>query len=142
MCGVCPSQTVEAERIAVDQVAKILPAGQPSSTNQLAAHLTGLHSAIKMLSIRIDVLLKFVRDMKKGDIPRDNYLMRQIARIAKCLPTAEGDGFDERFLWEYNDTMLMTYLAMITNSTHGVHELVEKVNMMYDRHSRGFRRGL
>uniref|UniRef100_A0A0A9EY12 Si605023c06a n=1 Tax=Arundo donax TaxID=35708 RepID=A0A0A9EY12_ARUDO len=34
---------------------------------------------------------------------------------------------------EYNDTLLMTYLAMFTNCSSTMNELVEKINTSYEK---------
>ncbi|KAL0328623.1 UNVERIFIED_CONTAM: COP9 signalosome complex subunita [Sesamum calycinum] len=107
-------ETVEAERISVDHVAHLKPSDGGSAATQLAAHLTGIHSAIKMLNSRIRVLHHYLLAMQKGDIPCENSLMRQ----------------------EYNDTLLITYLAMFTNCSSTMNELVDKFNTAYDRQGR------
>uniref|UniRef100_A0A803N8M8 EIF3F/CSN6-like C-terminal domain-containing protein n=1 Tax=Chenopodium quinoa TaxID=63459 RepID=A0A803N8M8_CHEQI len=45
----------EAERISVDHVSHLKPADGGYAATQLAAHLTGIHSAIKMLNSRVKV---------------------------------------------------------------------------------------
>lgn len=64
--------TVEAERISVDHVAHLKPSDGGSAATQLAAHLTGTHSAIKMLNNRIRVLHHYLLAMQKGEIPCEN----------------------------------------------------------------------
>jgi COP9 signalosome complex subunit 6 len=59
-------ETVEAERISVDHVAHIKPSDGSSAATQLAAHLTGMHSAIKMLNSRIRVLHDHLVSIQKG----------------------------------------------------------------------------
>ncbi|CAL5405176.1 unnamed protein product [Camellia sinensis] len=174
--------TVEAERISVDHVAHLKPSDGGSAATQLAAHLTGIHSAIKMLNSRIRVLhhyllamqkgmcfhlcgeqasserrgkkvgLKQVNDMETsrasyemcgehpgekqkcvmlglkvqnlidsisvsnaGDIPCENSLLRQVSSLLRRLPAIESEKFQDDFLMEYNDTLLISYLAMFTN---------------------------
>ncbi|KAL3613984.1 hypothetical protein CASFOL_042058 [Castilleja foliolosa] len=58
-------ETVEAERISVDHVAHLKPSDGGSAATQLAAHLTGTHSAIKMLNSRIRVLHHYLLAMQK-----------------------------------------------------------------------------
>ncbi|CAI0396967.1 unnamed protein product [Linum tenue] len=59
-------ETVEAERISVDHVAHLKPSDGGSAATQLAAHLTSIHSAIKMLNSRIRVLHHYLVAMQKG----------------------------------------------------------------------------
>ncbi|KAK7860097.1 cop9 signalosome complex subunit 6a [Quercus suber] len=123
-------ETVEAERISVDHVAHLKP------SDGVAAHLTGIHSAIKMLNSRIRVLHHYLLAMQKGDIPCENALLRQVSSLLRRLPAIESEKFQDDFLMEYNDTLLITYLAMFTNCSSTMNELVDKFNTAYDRHSR------
>ncbi|GLT88821.1 hypothetical protein SLE2022_068300 [Rubroshorea leprosula] len=136
VCSSYTIETVEAERISVDHVAHLKPSDGGSAATQLAAHLTGIHSAIKMLHSRIKVLHQYLVAMQKGDIPYENSLLRQVSSLARRLPAIESEKFQDDFLMEYSDTLLITYLAMITNCSSAMNELVDKFNIAYDRHSR------
>uniref|UniRef100_M1C041 EIF3F/CSN6-like C-terminal domain-containing protein n=1 Tax=Solanum tuberosum TaxID=4113 RepID=M1C041_SOLTU len=81
----------------------------------VAAHLTGIHSVIKMLNSRIRVLHHYLLAMQKDDIPCDNSLLRQGSSLLRRLPTIESEKFRDDFSMEYNDTLLVSYLAMFTN---------------------------
>ncbi|XP_038897789.1 COP9 signalosome complex subunit 6a-like [Benincasa hispida] len=129
-------ETVEAERISVDHVAHLKPSDGGSAATQLAAHLAGIHSAIKMLNSRIRILHSYLLAMQNGDIPLENSLLRQVSSLLRRLPVTESGKFQDDFLMEYNDTMLITYLAMSTNCSSVMNELIEKFNTAYDRHSR------
>ncbi|XP_010536803.1 PREDICTED: COP9 signalosome complex subunit 6a [Tarenaya hassleriana] len=129
-------ETVEAERISVDHVAHLKPSDGGSAATQLAAHLTGIHSAIKMLNSRIRVLYQYLVAMQKGDIPCENSLLRQVSSLLRRLPAIESERFQDDFLMEYNDKLLITYLAMFTNCSSTMNELVDKFNTAYDRHTR------
>ena len=126
-------ETVEAERISVDHVAHLKPSDGGSAATQLAAHLTGIHSAIKMLNSRVRVIQQYLGAMQKGDMPLDNSLLRQVSSLVRRLPAMESEKFQDDFLTEYNDTLLMTYLAMFTNCSSTMNELVEKFNTTYER---------
>ncbi|MBA0786741.1 hypothetical protein Gotri_025603 [Gossypium trilobum] len=102
----------------------------------VAAQLTGIHSAIKMLNSRIRVLHQYLVGMQKGDIPCESSLLRQVSSLLRRLPAIESEKFQDDFLMEYNDTLLITYLAMFTNCSSTMNELVDKFNTTYDRHSR------
>ncbi|XP_038972765.1 COP9 signalosome complex subunit 6-like, partial [Phoenix dactylifera] len=129
-------ETVEAERISVDHVAHLKPSDGGSAATQLAAHLTGMHSAIKMLNSRIRVVHQYLQAMQRGDIPLDNSLLRQVLSLLRRLPAMESEKFQDDFLMEFNDTLLMTYLMMFTNCSSTMNELVDKFNTTYDRQSR------
>jgi len=131
-------ETGEAERIAVDHVAHVTTTGGEPGT-QLTAHLMGIHNAIKMLHTKIKVLNQFLEATVKGDIKPDHGLLRQIAGLCNLLPAIDTAAFKEEFAHEYNDALLVTYLATITKGTNTINDLVDRYNTAYDRHSR--RRG-
>ncbi|KAL3503704.1 hypothetical protein ACH5RR_038153 [Cinchona calisaya] len=129
-------ETVEAERISVDHVAHLKPSDGGSAATQLAAHLTGIHSSIEMLNSRIKVLYQHLLAMQKGDTSCESSLLRQVSSLLRRLPAIESEKFQDDFLMEYSDTLLVTYLAMLTNCSSTTNELVEKFNTAYERHSR------
>jgi COP9 signalosome complex subunit 6 len=129
-------ETVEAERISVDHVAHIKPSDGSSAATQLAAHLTGMHSAIKMLNSRIRVLHHHLVCIQKGEAPYDHSLLRQVSSLIRRLPAIDSSRFQDDFLMEYNDTLLMTYLATITKCSSTMNELVDKFNTAYDKQNR------
>lgn len=131
-------ETQDSERIATDQIAHVSSQGL-ADVSMLTSHLVGIHNAIKMLSLRIKVILKFLEATKKEEIPKDHGLLRQIASLTHLLPAANSSQFREDFLTEYNDTLLVAYLATITKGTNATNELIDKFNIAYERQSR--RRG-
>jgi len=127
-------ETTEAERIAVDHVANV-----STGRSMLTSHLSTLQSAIKMLNLRVKIITRFVQQTKDGAIPHDEGLLRSVNALCHLLPTIDTDKFKEDFLTEYNDSLLVTYLATITKTTNAINEMIDKFNIAYDRHSR--RRG-
>jgi len=128
-------ETTEAERIAVDHVANVSTGGR----SMLTSHLSTLQSAIKMLNMRVKIITRFVQETKAGKIPRDEGLLRSINALCHLLPAIDSDKFKEDFLTEYNDALLVTYLATVTKTSNAINEMIEKFNITYDRHTR--RRG-
>jgi len=128
-------ETGEAERISVDHVARITPTGG-SSGSQISAHLMGVHNSISMLSIRIRILIKFLEAVKAGKIPKDHGLLRQIGSLCAQLPSSETPEFKQDFIAEYNDSLMLTYLASITKGSHVINDMVDKFNLAYDKSSK------
>jgi len=124
--------SLEAERIAVDQVARIVPSGKASSSEQLSSHMTGMQNAIKMLRMRIVVILDAVKQMKAGSIPYDHGLLREISSLVRRLPVGT-DKVRESLLMDHNDTLLVVYLSAMTKGNAAMHELVNKINATYER---------
>jgi len=132
-------ETGEAERIAVDHVAKITPSGTAHGS-QLTAYLMGVHNAISMLAVRIKILLQFLNAVKAGKIPKDHGLLRRVGSLCTQLPATDTSAFKRDFINEYNDALMITYLASITTGSNDINELIDKFNVTYERQSR--RRGI
>jgi len=77
--------------------------------------------------------------VKQGKISSDQGVLRQVSSLCHLLPAIDTEAFREDFVKEYNDVLLVTYLASITKGTSTINELVDKFNVTYERHGR--RRG-
>jgi len=131
-------ETVEAERISVDHVAR-MSAEQSAPAGQYVAHLGSVASAVEMLNSRVETLLLHLHDVDAGRTPADHGVLRAAAALVKQLPAAGSGNFRKGFLAEYNDTLLITYLAAVTKGTAELDVYTERFNTAYDKHSR--RRG-
>jgi COP9 signalosome complex subunit 6 len=120
-------ETGEAERIAVDHTSKP-PDADGDAQSSLIANLTTQYNAIKMLSDRINMLVEYVHSVQTGKVPRDNEVMRQIASLIAGLPASgELEEFRQEFLTEYNDLLLTSYLANMTNGLNSLNEVNFKI---------------
>ncbi|CAK9266674.1 unnamed protein product [Sphagnum jensenii] len=90
-----------------------------------------MHSAIKMLNSHIRILHHHLVSIQKA--PYDHSLLQQISSLIRRLPAIDSSRFQDDFLMEYNDTLLMTYLATITKCSNTMNELVDKFNTTYDK---------
>jgi len=128
-------ETGEAERIAVDHVARITPS-HGGDGSLLSAHLLGIHNAIQMLSGRVKLLLQYLEATKKGSAAKDHGVLRRIASLCYQLPATDSNSFKGDFLNEYNDALVITYLASITKGTTSTNDLIDKFNATFERHAR------
>ncbi|KAI8354051.1 maintenance of mitochondrial structure and function-domain-containing protein [Blakeslea trispora] len=129
-------ETGEAECIAVDHVAK--PSTSSADTglgNTLIAHLTTQRNAIAMLHTRIQFLLRYLQDAQSGQIPMDHDIIRQISSLCRRSPILEKKAFESQFSTEYDDVLLVAYLATITKGLNTVNDLVDKLNLVNGGHS-------
>jgi len=131
-------ETGEAERISVDHIARINPTGGAGAT-QLASHMTAVFNAITMLNQRIKILMTFLDATKGGKIPTDHSLLRRIASLTNQLPAIDTQQFQQEFINEYNDALLIAYLSTMTKGANTVNEMIDKFNVTFERSSR--RRG-
>eukprot|EP01104_Vermistella_antarctica_P020537 TRINITY_DN8822_c0_g1_i1.p1 TRINITY_DN8822_c0_g1~~TRINITY_DN8822_c0_g1_i1.p1 ORF type:complete len:351 (-),score=78.01 TRINITY_DN8822_c0_g1_i1:78-1130(-) len=134
-------ETGEAERIAVDHVARVSSAGGTVESSKLSSQLMNMHNAISMLSMRIQIIEKFLRATAEGKIPKDHGLLRQIVGLCSMLPALDTPSFQSALMKEYNDTLLLTFLASITQGCNHINDLITKCNIAYQGNG-GKRSGL
>jgi COP9 signalosome complex subunit 6 len=125
--------TTDAERIAVDHVAN---SSSTSPDSMLTSYLLNIYKAINMLNQRIATIMRFVEMQKSGALPLDLRILRRVKALCQLLPAVDSLEFQQEFLNEYNDTLLVTYLATITKTSNTLNELIDKFNVTYEKHSR------
>ncbi|KDO23980.1 hypothetical protein SPRG_10677 [Saprolegnia parasitica CBS 223.65] len=129
--------TTESEGIALDHISKVAPGGAATESS-LHGGLGSMRDAILMLDKQLGVLRAYLEATKRGDIPVDHALLRQVASICQQLPAMRSDLFASTFSQEYNDTLLVTYLATITKGITCTNAVLDKFAMTQDRqHPRG-----
>ena len=64
--------------IAVDHVAHILPSGDSNSGSALTQHLGTQHTAITMLTERIEIVRSYLQLVADGTVPADHEILREI----------------------------------------------------------------
>ncbi|MEW5297911.1 MAG: hypothetical protein WDW36_001089 [Sanguina aurantia] len=138
-------ETSDAERIGVDQVAKIMPSGKASGSEQLSAHLVGVHSAMKMLVERLRLIQGVVAQVEAGEIPFPHSLLRSVSSLVNSLPAMETQDFKKNYDTEVADSMLPVYLSSLTAGVTLASEGVDKALIAFERsgmRGTGGRRGL
>eukprot|EP00956_Cyclotella_meneghiniana_P008627 scaffold11749_cov77-Cyclotella_meneghiniana.AAC.6 len=115
----------------------------PRPPSELDGQLDSLQSSIRAMNARMKVLLEFLHKVEKGEVPRDDVLLRSVDGILKKLPlvyaaltegvtssTSKDNGVRKTPLREleneYNDTMLLSYLAAVAKTVKTVHVYTEK----------------
>ncbi|KAI9310169.1 maintenance of mitochondrial structure and function-domain-containing protein [Dichotomocladium elegans] len=125
-------ETNEAERVAVDHVAKPSSSGgEASLSSALVSHLTTQRNAIAMLHSRVRFLCQYLQDIVDGKVPRDHDLLRQTASVVRRSPLMDNNEFNEQFATEMNDVMLVAYLTTITKGINAMNDLVDKFNLAH-----------
>jgi COP9 signalosome complex subunit 6 len=122
----CPFQleTTQAERVTMEEVAKATPTDGVSS---LDLHVNSVSSSIQSLSNRTNTLLKFLELTEKGEIPMDHKLLRAVAGICNQLPSMDQAELEEGFADNYNEFVMVNFLASVTKTASQVSELNEKM---------------
>ena len=133
-------ESEEAERVSVDQVSHLLPAGASSASSSMSTHMASVHSAVKMLQKRVACILSLLEAMERGEVKKDHRLLRKVASLCQRLPATDTGDFKEDLVQQYNDSLLATYLATMTKGSNSINDLIDKYNVAFERQSR--RRGL
>jgi hypothetical protein len=127
-------------------------------------HISEAQNAIRMLSERVTVIQRYLTDISKGartrargppctlgltrhvtalllrapgDAPVDHALLRMIGSVCDRLPATTDPKFETTFVSSYNDTLLVTYLASITKGAASVNDVVDKLQVGFERRRRG-----
>ncbi|XP_037948549.1 COP9 signalosome complex subunit 6-like [Teleopsis dalmanni] len=134
--------TEEAERIGVDHVAR-MSTNETGEKSVVAEQLVATGSAIKMLSKRIKIILKYVKDVNAGKLPVDHEILRDIYALSHRLPVMQDEAFHKEFYTQCNDVILISYLGTLTKGCNDMNNFINKFNILYDRQGSGRRmRGL
>ncbi|KAL7752291.1 hypothetical protein RI367_002337 [Sorochytrium milnesiophthora] len=110
-------ETAEAERIAVESVAKE-EARNADIGSSAIVHLTSQKNALQMMRTRINVLTQYVEQVAAGTLPLDHNIMREIANLVSRLPDMSSEAFSKQIYEEYNGVLLTTYLSLFTKTTN------------------------
>eukprot|EP00457_Paulinella_chromatophora_P010582 gb/GEZN01010690.1/.p1 GENE.gb/GEZN01010690.1/~~gb/GEZN01010690.1/.p1 ORF type:complete len:360 (+),score=30.00 gb/GEZN01010690.1/:47-1081(+) len=126
----CPCRLVsdEAERVTVVHCARTVT-GDESEQSALVRPFQSASKAMENLNKRIRVILQFLQAVDEGKIKADQKVLRQIKTLCNRLPTMNSKSFKNDFFTEYNDAMLVAYLAAITKAQTDLTSLVSKHNI-------------
>jgi len=128
-------ESEEAERVTAVHCAKVITQGD-TNTSTVTPHYSTLQQAVTTLNQRLKVVQQFLKDTQAGKIKTDHSVLRAIKGMCNRLPAANTPDFRESFLSEYNDALLVTYLASITKSTAIVNDVVDKFNTTFAQRRR------
>jgi COP9 signalosome complex subunit 6 len=91
----------------------------PPGGNAMAAHLTGMHSAIKMLNSRIRILHHHLVSIQRGEAPYDHSLLQQVSSLIYRLPTIDFSRFQDDFLMVMMGLLMPGLMAHVNSAmTH------------------------
>jgi hypothetical protein len=123
---------------------------EPIAQTELDVQLDSLQSSIRAMNARMRVLLDYLQKVQKGELPADPVLMRSVDGLLSQLPlvyAALEEGMasqcseqNERKPLreldnEYNDTMLLSYLAAVAKTAKTVHVYTEKYRGAFESSS-------
>jgi len=125
-------ESEEAERVTAVHCAKVIGAsGTGEGGSIVVPHYITLIKAINTLNTRVRVLRNFLNDVSSGKFEMDHKILRAVKGLINKLPTMDSLLFKEELLAEYNDALLVTYLATVTKSTQLVNDVLDKFNSIF-----------
>ncbi|EGG16754.1 hypothetical protein DFA_07732 [Cavenderia fasciculata] len=83
--------------------------------------------------MRVKNLRNYLQDVKEKKIPFEHSVLRQIASLCNTLPAINSEEFSNTFLQEYNDVLLVTYLASITKNSAVLNESIDRYLVSHER---------
>jgi len=103
-------ETNQAERIAIDQVTKLIGTDSISS---LEVQNQSSSTSLRKLDEKIKILIATLEAMEQNKIPVDHHLLRTAAKLNDFFLTVRPGNFDDEFV----DNMIISYLGATTKTT-------------------------
>mmetsp|Transcript_1442 Transcript_1442/g.3275 ORF Transcript_1442/g.3275 Transcript_1442/m.3275 type:complete len:304 (+) Transcript_1442:27-938(+) len=128
--------TLEAERIAVNHVAKSATTATAGYSSDFTQHTSGLTNSVAMLSNRVRELLDYMKEVKAGRAPKNHQVLREMLTICQALQASHPDTLRREFCGEFNDAALVVLLASLTKACATTSDLLDKVQVAHDKKHR------
>mmetsp|Transcript_25226 Transcript_25226/g.50558 ORF Transcript_25226/g.50558 Transcript_25226/m.50558 type:complete len:177 (+) Transcript_25226:1-531(+) len=128
--------TLEAERIAINHVAKTATAAAAGHNSDFTQHTSGLANSVVMLNNRVKELLEYMQDVKAKRVPRNHDVLRQMLSICHALKATQKGALQQEFGSEYNDASLIVLLSSLTKASANTSNLLEKFQFAHDKQIR------
>mmetsp|Transcript_6037 Transcript_6037/g.8219 ORF Transcript_6037/g.8219 Transcript_6037/m.8219 type:complete len:305 (-) Transcript_6037:84-998(-) len=128
--------TLEAERIAVNHVAKSATTTATGHSSDFTQHTGGLANSVVMLSNRVKELLDYTKEIKAGRAPKNQEILRQMLSISQALQASHPEALRREFCGEFNDGALIVLLASLTKACASTSDLLDKFQLAHDKKNR------
>merc|ERR1711920_1207533 len=125
--------TLEAERIAVNHVAKSATTARAGHSSDFTQHASGLTNSVVMLSNRVKELLEYVKEVKAGKVQKNHETLRQMLSICQALQAVHPQTLHREFCGEFNDAALVVLLASLTKACANPSDLLDKFQLAHDK---------
>jgi COP9 signalosome complex subunit 6 len=128
--------TLEAERIAVNHVAKTATAAAAGHSSDFTQHTGGLANSVVMLNNRVKELLEYMKEVKAQRVPKNHDVLRQMLAICQALQATHQESLQDEFCGEFNDAVLVVMLASLTKACANTSDLLDKFQLAHDKKHR------
>jgi COP9 signalosome complex subunit 6 len=128
--------TLEAERISVNHVAKAATTTSSGHTSDFTQHTGSLGNSVVMLSKRVKDLLEYMKDVKAGNAPKNHEVLRQTLSICRALKASHPEALQKEFCDEFNDANLVVLMSSLTKTCAHTSDLLDKFQLAHDKKHR------
>lgn len=127
--------TTQAERITMEAVSK---ASTTAGVSTMDIHVQELSSSLRSLASRVQILVSYLRALAQDKVQADHKLLREIASVCHQINAADAEELRGAFMSEFNDSLLINHLALITKSANAIGELSSKFSAVSTTSSHRF----
>lgn len=128
--------TLEAERVSVNQVAKSATATSSGHSSDFTQHTSGLSNSVAMLSKRLKELLEYMQEVKAGRAQKNHEVLRQMLSICQALKASHPEALQKQFTDEFNDANLVVMMSSLTKTCAHTSDLLDKFQLAHDKKHR------
>jgi COP9 signalosome complex subunit 6 len=128
--------TLEAERISVNHVAKSATTATSGHSSDFTQHTSGLSNSVAMVSKRLKELLEYMQEVKAGRAQKNHEVLRQMLSICQALKASHPEALQKQFSDEFNDAHLVVMLSSLTKTCAHTSDLLDKFQLAHDKKHR------
>jgi hypothetical protein len=118
----------DAERIAIEEVANIVPEDVDSHSARYGRGLESAEAAARALRDALGASAAYVGAVRRGETVADRLVLREIEGVLASLESGASEEARGRIADEREDTLILNYLASATKTTSALDALAEKAH--------------
>ena len=118
----------DAERIAIEEVANIVPEDVDSHSARYGRGLESAEAAARALRDALGASAAYVGAVRRGETVADRSVLREIEGTLALLESGASEEARGRIADERADTLILNYLASATKTTSALDALAEKAH--------------
>ena len=125
-------ETSEPERIAVERMVREQPSQQESTDESYSAYsscVTTIHHSLESMHERLTLLIDYLEETEKGEIPTNHSLLRQVQGLVCQLGPLMAKPQSEE------NPMLLSHMAAVAKTVSDVQSYTNKFRSMYENRS-------
>lgn len=126
-------ETSEPERIGVERVVRSEQQSRSrddgEDTSPYITQVTSIQQSLQAMNERLTVLIEFLQKTKRGDIPPNPSLLRQVQALVCQLGPVMAQSANAQ---EEDSPMLLSQMAVVAKTVHAVQSYTDKCRSLYE----------